>query len=189
MQTRPHVVAIGTRRTERMTAPDPKLLADVVPSKILDAWRAASATLARANIRHIVIGGLAVGANGYPRATKDVDFLIVADEAFVRHGGGVVTLNPALPISVDDVMIDYLAPKPGEEHLAAALTAPMGSFIDAPRLVYMKLRAGRHRDRGDVIGLVNAGLDVDATRGYLVANAPELVSDFDKLVEKAPDEV
>jgi hypothetical protein len=42
--------------------PDPGLLVDVV-AKVLDAWKAASETLIRAGVRHVVIGGLAVGAN------------------------------------------------------------------------------------------------------------------------------
>ena len=74
--------------------PDASLLVDVVAPRVLDACSAASNALARAGIRHVVIGGLAVGANGYPRATKDVHFL-VGNEAFHHHAGGLVTMNPA----------------------------------------------------------------------------------------------
>jgi hypothetical protein len=59
------------------------------------------------------------------------------------------------------------------------------SFLDALRLVYKKLKASRLRDRGDVAGLINAGLDVEACRAYLVAHAPELVAAFDELVARA----
>ena len=170
-----------------MTKPDPKLLEDVVAARVLAAWRVASEALTRAGVNHVVVGGLAVGANGYPRATKDVDFL-VGDDAFVQHAGGLVTMNPALPIAVDGVAIDYVSPRDGEAHLAAALSSPPGSFIDPIRLVYMKLRAGRLRDRGDVAGLVNAGLDVDACRSYLAANAADLVESFDDIVAKAASE-
>jgi hypothetical protein len=110
-----------------MTKPDPSLLADVVARKVLDAWKAAFAALARAGVRHVVIGGLAVGAHGYPRATRAVDFL-VGDDAFVHHPGGLVTMNPALPIEVDGVPIDYLTPKTGEEPLAEALGTAVGLF-------------------------------------------------------------
>ncbi len=170
-----------------MIKPDPNLLVDVVATKVLDAWKAASEALARAGVRHVVIGGLAVGANGYPRATKVVDFL-VGDEAFNRHAGGLVTMNAAIPIEVNGVAIDYLSPRPGEDHLAAALAASPGTFIDVARLVYMKLKASRLQDRADVAGLVKAGLDVDACRAYLVANAPALVMAFDDLVAKAAAE-
>lgn len=164
--------------------PDPNLLIDVVASKVLDAWKAASEALARAGVRHVVIGGLAVGANGHPRATKDVDFL-VGDEAFHHHPGGLVTMNPAIPIAVNGVAIDYLSPRPDEAHLAVALAAPPGTFIDPAQLIYMKLRAARMQDRADVVALVKTGLDIDACRSYLSTNAPALVAMFDDLVAKA----
>lgn len=170
-----------------MTKPDAELLNDVVAERVLSAWRAASEALGRAGVRHVVVGGLAVGANGYPRATRDVHFL-VGDDAFVHHAGGLVTMNPALPIEVNGVPIDYLSPRAGEEHLAQVLDSPPGSFVDAPRLVYMKLKAGRLRDRGDVAGLINAGVDVDRCRSYLDANAPELASAFEDIIAKAAAE-
>jgi hypothetical protein len=167
--------------------PDPSLLVDVVAPKVLDAWRAASEALKGAGVRHVVIGGLAVGANGHPRATKDVDFL-VGDEAFLHHAGGLVTMNPAIPIAVNGVAIDYLAPRPDEGHLAGALDAQPGTFIDVARLVYMKLRASRMQDRADVVALIKTGQDVDACRAYLLSNAPALVAAFDDLVMKAGSE-
>lgn len=167
--------------------PDASLLVDVVAPRVLEAWTAASDALGRAGVRHVVIGGLAVGANGYPRATKDVDFL-VGDEAFRHHAGGLVTMNPALPIEVNGVPIDYLSPRPGEEHLAAVLDEPPGSFIDVARLVYLKLKASRLQDRADVGGLVKTGLDVDACRAYLAAHAPALVARLDAIVTEAASE-
>lgn len=167
-----------------MAKPDPQLLVDVVAEKVLDAWRIAAEALRRAGIRHIVIGGLAVGANGYPRATKDVDFL-VGDDAFKHHEGGLVTMNPALPIEVNGVPIDYLSPQKGEEHLAEVLAEPFNSIIDAPRLVYMKLKASRLRDRTDVVELIKRGLDVEACRAYLTARAPALVAAFEDSVAHA----
>lgn len=133
-----------------------------------------------------MIGGLAVGANGYPRTTRNVDFL-VGDEAFNHHAGGLVTMNAAIPIEVNGVAIDYLSVRPGEDHLAAAL-AKSGTIIDAARLVYMKIKASRLQDRADVAGLVKAGLDVDACRAYLATNAAALVISFDELVAKAAAE-
>ena len=164
-----------------MTRPDPALLADVVAGKVLEAWRIASEALGRAGIRHILVGGLAVGANGYPRATRDVDFL-VGDEAFKHHAGGLVTMNPALPIEVNGVAIDYLSPRDDEGHLAEALAEPTNAIIDAARLVYMKLRASRLRDRTDVVELIKRGLDVGACRVYLVAHAPALIAAFEDAV-------
>ena len=167
-----------------MRKQDSNLLVDVVGTEVLDAWKVASEALVRAGVRHVVIGGLAVSAHGHPSARKAVDFL-VGEEAFHHHPGGLVTMNPAIPIAVNGVAIDYLSPRPDEGHLASALAASPGTFIDVARLVYMKLKASRMQDRADVVGLVKAGLDVDACRGYLLANAPALVTAFDDLVAKA----
>lgn len=149
--------------------------------------RVASRALTALGIRHVVVGGLAVGANGNPRATKDVDFL-VGDEAFEKHPGNFVTMRPGVPIQIDGVMIDLLSATEGEEHLAAALAAAPGSAIDAPRLIYMKLKSPRQKARVDVIELVKAGVEIDVCRDYLAANAPQLVAAFNDAVAKAATE-
>ncbi len=170
-----------------MTEPDLSLLDGVVAPVVLEAMRDASAALSRLGIRHVVVGGLAVGANGAPRATKDVDFL-VGDEAFEMHGAGFVTLKYGVPIQINRVAVDLLSAEPDEAHLAAALAAPLGSAIGAPRLVYMKLKAGRQKDRADVVELLKAGMDIEACRDYLTANAPRYVPDFEKAVGHAAAE-
>jgi len=167
--------------------PDLALLEDVVASKVLDAMKVASSALTKLGIRHVVVGGLAVGANGHPRATKDVDFL-VGDEAFERHPGGFVTMRPGVPIQVNGVAIDLLSIGDGEEHLATALETSPGSAIEAPQLVYLKLKSPRQKDRVDVIELVKAGIDIDASRRYLAAHAPQLVPRFDDAVAQAAAE-
>lgn len=152
--------------------------------EVLEAMQVASASLRSAGIRHVVVGGLAVGANGYPRATRDVDFL-VGDEAFERHPGGLVTLRAGVPFQVNGVAVDFIAPEPDEGYLAAALEAEPGSMIDGPRLVYMKLKAPRHKDRTDVIELIKSGLDVDACRAFLLEHAPHFVAELDSAVARA----
>jgi hypothetical protein len=170
-----------------MTKPDPSLLEDIVAPKVLDAMRVASAALARAGVRHVVAGALAVGANGHPRATRDADFL-VGDEAFEHHPGGVVTLRPGIPIQVDGVPIDLVSIGPNEHFLEAGLEAASGSFLEASPLIYLKLKAGRLQDQADVANLVKAGLDVKACRRYLETHAPDLVARFDELVSRAESE-
>jgi hypothetical protein len=167
--------------------PDASLLDDAVAPKVLDAMHLASRALSALGIRHVVVGGLAVGANGYPRATKDVDFL-VGDEAFEHHPGGFVTMKPGVPIQINGVAIDLLSVQAGEEHLASAFEAPMGAIIGAPQLVYLKLKATRQKDRADVIELIKAGLALEACRAYMAKHAPELVPMFDDLVAKAAAE-
>ncbi len=169
-----------------MTKPDLSLLTDVVAPKVLEALKLASEALALANVRHVVVGGLAVGANGHPRATKDVHFLI-GDEAFEHHGK-LVSLRAGLPFQVDGVAVDFLSPDADEPFLEAALGAPPGSVIDVAPLVYMKLKASRMQDRADVVALIKLSLDVEATRSYLQAHAPAFVTRFDDLVEVATAE-
>jgi hypothetical protein len=170
-----------------VTKPDPSLLDDSVAPRVLDAMRAASQALTELGVRHVVVGGLAVGAHGHPRATKDVDFL-VGDEAFERHAGGFVTMKPGVPIQVNGVAIDLLSIQAGEEHLTTALDAPMGSMILAPQLMYLKLKATRQKDRADVVELIKAGVDTAACREYLLAYAPDLVGMFDSLIAQAAAE-
>ena len=167
-----------------MVRPDPSLLAGVVAAEVLDAMRVASAALTRVGVRHVVVGGLAVGANGFPRATKDVVFL-VGDEVFERHPGGLVTLRPGVPFQVNRVAVDFISVEAGEGFLASALEAEAGSMMEGPPLVYMKLKSPRHKDRTDVVELVKAGLDVDRCRDYLSAHAPSFVAEFDDAVRRA----
>lgn len=152
--------------------------------EVLDALDTASRALQSLNVRHVVVGGLAVGANGFPRATRDVDFL-VGDEAFEHHAGGLVTLRAGVPFQVRSVAVDFIAPGPEEPFLAAELDAAPGSMIPGPPLVYMKLKSPRHKDRTDVIELFKAGLDVEACRRYLSEHAPAFVADLDEAVSRA----
>lgn len=170
-----------------MTRPDPSLLDDIVAPKVIDAMKAASAALSTAGVRHVIAGGLAVGANGYPRATKDVDFL-VGGEAFEHHAGGLVTLRRGVPFQVNGIAIDFLSPERDEEFLEVALDAPPGSILEAPALIYLKLKASRLKDQVDVIELVKASVDVGACRSYLRMHAPDLVDRFDALVARSDEE-
>ena len=167
-----------------MPRPDAALLEGVVAPEVLEAMKVASEALKRVGVRHVVVGGLAVGANGFPRATRDVDFL-VGDEAFERHTGGLVTLRPGVPFQVHRVAVDFIGAEAGEGFLEEALGAEPGSIIDGPPLVYMKLKSPRHKDRTDVIELVKAGLDLDRCRSYLAAHAPSFVALFDDAVRRA----
>jgi hypothetical protein len=186
MLVRPHLSIAGTRR-DRVTKANLSLLDDVVALKVLDALRAGSRALTDLGVRHVIVGGLAVGANGYPRATKDVDFL-VGDEAFERHSGGFVTMRPGVPIQINGVAIDLLSVGEGEDHLAAALAAPPGTVIEAAPLIYMKLKSPRQKDRVDVIELVKAGADIEECRRYLQTFAAGLVAAFDEAVARAAAE-
>ena len=170
-----------------MTKPDPSLLVDVVAQKVLDALKLASEALTAAKVRHVVVGGLAVGANGYPRATRDVDFL-VGKEAFHHHANGLVTMRPEIPFQVNGVAVDLLSPDATESFLEATLAAPPGSMMEAPPLVYLKLKSPRRKDQVDVIEMIKGGIDTRGCRDYLVANAPAFVAAFDEAIALADRE-
>jgi hypothetical protein len=72
--------------------------------------------------------------------------------------------------------------------LARVLEAPMGSMIEAPQLVYLKLKSPRLKDRADIVELIKAGIDVDACRAYPQANAPNLTALFEDSVARAAAE-
>lgn len=170
-----------------MAKPDLSVVEDVVAPRVVEAMRTTSRLLTELGVRHVVVGGLAVGANGYPRATKDVDFL-VSNDAFLTKPGGIVLLAPGIPFQVDGVAVDYLVAAADETHLAEALEGSFGAALDAPRLIYMKLKANRLRDQLDVVELVKAGVDRDACRSYLMKNARDLVELFDRYARQAAAE-
>ncbi|MEI7892668.1 MAG: hypothetical protein WCI05_06230 [Myxococcales bacterium] len=171
--------------------PDLSLLEGVVAPRILDALRTASAQLSKVGIRHALVGGLAVGAHGHPRATKDVDFL-VGEEAFVHHGGGLVTIAPGVPVQVGDVAVDPISIAPGEQHLDAAVAKPVMSegipIAPIEALFYLKLKSPRRKDSADIVELVKAGIATAPVRRYLEQTAPDMIDKFDMLVSEATAE-
>lgn len=166
--------------------PDLSLLDDTVAPRILDAMRAASARLMELGVRHVLVGGLAVGAWGHPRATKDVDFL-VGEEAFEHHPGGLVTMKYGVPIQVGGVAVDLLSATANQWEDALAITTTSAVVPVAPiaTLVYLKLKSPRPKDLVDVMELVRVGIDRDAVRAELVARSPELVDKWDRAVSEA----
>jgi hypothetical protein len=168
------------------TVPDLSLLKGVVAPEILAAMENASAQLARAGVRHALVGALAVGAWGYPRASKDVDFL-VGDEAFLHHPGGIVSMAPGVPISSGGVAVDHLGILGHERHLEAALTDPADRAVPiAPlgALVYLELKSPRRRDDADVVELLRVNAP-GPVRRYLQTHAPELLDKFDALAAES----
>ena len=171
--------------------PDLSLLTGVVAPEILSAMRAAAAKFASSGIRHALAGALAVGAYGYPRASKDVDF-VVGDEAFTVHDGGIVTVNPGVPIRVGQIVVDPISVGPDEPHLTEALQrAPVSGgipILPVEALVYMKLKSPRRKDAADVVELVKAGVDTAKIGDYLARHAPGLTGKFKTLVSEAEAE-
>lgn len=150
-------------------------------------WEAHRA-LTEAGVPHAVVGGLAVGAHGFPRPTRDLDFL-VGDEAFVTHGA-IVTFAPNVPYAIGKIAVDYLSPMDDIERQViddarAALKTGAVVVVPAYVVVAMKLRSGRARDRLDVIELIKAGIDVRETKAHLADVAPQHLAPFDRMVVEA----
>jgi hypothetical protein len=159
---------------------------DVTSPEIAVAVREASRALRSAGVRHALCGGIAVGAYGRPRATKDVDFL-VGEEAFVKHGL-LVTMNPAVPTKVGTVPVDSVPLEPHLRALEPILDAPAESegvpVVPPEALIAMKLVAGRLQDQADIASLLeNGAVDPQECRAWLVARG-FAVEMYDELVRK-----
>ena len=154
-------------------------LSEVVAPAVLRDAHLIGELLTRLRIPHALIGGLAVGLRGFPRATKDVDymvgpeafemttpFLVYRDELKDRVKMGVVDLL-AVPDAYPCLADELGLPAPGTVHVIAPAA-----------LVLMKLSAGRAQDLADVSRLLAAGLDPDEVADYLVDNAPSLLVKF-----------
>jgi hypothetical protein len=164
---------------------DVTLLDDTVASTILDAMRTASARLRELGVRHVLVGGLAVGAWGHPRATKDVDFL-VGEEAFEHHEGGLVTLKYGVPIQVGSVAVDLLSASSNNREDALQDLPPGGVPVaPLPVLIQLKLSSPRPKDLVDVLELIRLGIDRDVVRADLLLRAPQLVEKWDRAVADA----
>lgn len=162
---------------------------DLVSPRIVNAAKVSDELLTKAGVRHVFVGGMAVGAHGHPRTTKCVEYL-VGEEAFVKHEGGVVTMHPEAPLMVGDVPIDYLSIGPGEAHLASAFeSAHMSEGMAVAPIevvIYLKLKSPRPDDHRDVSQLILFGIDEQRVRKYLAGNAPKrLLERFDLLVAEA----
>lgn len=114
---------------------------DVLNPRVLQAVRAGHEALDRLSVRHVLVGGLAVGVYGCVRVMKGVDFL-VGPEAF-EQSGVLVSFRPGVPLSAEGVPIDsILAPVEHEAVLGEAVADPRvvdGIPVIRPEaLIYMK---------------------------------------------------
>jgi hypothetical protein len=177
-----------SRVREGPPGPDLKPVADAVSEKVWRAMIDASKSLRSLHIRHALVGGLAVGAHGWPRATRDVDFL-VDDSAWSKTESGVVILRAGIPVEAHGIAVDTISVRDDERHLLHAIeTAEISEgipVISVEALVYLKLASPRSQDRQDVLHLVRAGTDLGRVRRYLTAHAPNLSEKFETVVEEA----
>jgi hypothetical protein len=174
--------------------PDLNRLRGVVAPEILAAAETASTKLREAGIPHALAGGLAVGAHGYPRTADDVNFL-AGDEAFGKHAGGLVMLKLPL-IAAGNVRIDFVSmdeSRGEKEQLRSAVENPPQSYqvpiVPLVALVYMKLKAGRQKDRADLVELLKRGrIEVAEIDHHLARHAAVLVRKGELIKEAAAEE-
>ena len=160
-------------------------LAEVVAPKVLLDAIDTSRLLARLQIPHALVGGLAVGIHGHPRATKDVDFL-VGTEAF-ETTEPILSYRDELTNIVRMGVIDLLSVPSKRPVLRASLLVPRAGelpVVDVRGLVLMKLDAGRKQDFADIHHLLDNGADIDGIGEFLAQHAPDLVDGFGLLLER-----
>lgn len=158
----------------------------IVAPEVLAAMRTADRILSRAKILHVLVGGLAVGAHGHPRATRDVDFL-VDDTAFVRRRG-VTTMRPEIPIEVHGVAIDTIWASFKDEHAAIGSAPSSGGGVRVAPIeviVAMKIRARSAQGNADIVELLCHGADEETIRDALNEFDVGLVGRFDQLADEA----
>jgi hypothetical protein len=172
-------------KRKRNGQPDLAAEFEVVNPTIETAARVASARLTELGVRHVLVGGLAVGAYAEPRATKDVDFL-VGQEAWPTSG---IIVSPifGLPFQVGKVAIDtLLAPgeAPGiEEALARGIESEGIPVAPAEVVLLMKLIADRARDRYDVAALLDV-VNHDVAREYVAKFGPDYIEALEAAIQE-----
>jgi hypothetical protein len=160
-----------------------ELGAAVSPDVIEDAIEIGE-LLARLSVPHALIGGLAVGLNGFPRATNDVDYL-VGSEAFARTSP-LLIFREELRNRVEMGVIDLMAVPDAYPCLLDQLAiVQVGEVhVIAPEaLILMKLSANRPQDRADIVRLIEANLEESKVAAYLAEHAPDLLNRFAELVD------
>lgn len=155
--------------------------------------------LAELGIPHVLIGGIAVGVHGHQYATQDVDWLVPRAAAFDctidADGVELVAYQPGVPVKVLGIDIEYVTPE-GPPFVLEAMKSALATSEATPKvivvvtaelLVWMKLRAGRPKDRTAVVELLRAGqIESHVVRTFLVAAGDEnVVARFDYAVQQA----
>lgn len=172
-----------------------KRITEASNPKILRAAREMSKILKQKGIAHALIGGLAVAAYGYKRATGDADFLISGDAQDQLAGDMLGGEVHGKTIVFKGVVIDLLFPSREQGFLEAEIQKAHTKnnngipTISQEALVYMKLIASRMKDNADIVELLKRGkIDKERVVKYLEKHRPDLVEDFEALALQAEHE-
>lgn len=147
------------------------------------------ARLEEAGIPFYVAGGIAVGAYGEPRATKDIDILLPLNEW--TKSGSLILVPPVDTSDLSKVELIVMPQQIQELESVAIDTAKKWedvSFVSPEVLTVMKLEAFRLQDQADIAALLEAGLDERAVLDVIEHLQPErqhsLLSRFKDVLER-----
>lgn len=123
-------------------------------NRLWSALQKVLAFLKPRGIQPVVVGGLAVQHHGLERLTDDIDILIdridydrLVDEGKIKFGQ--LKLLPGVEV---DVLTEGKDKNPGPEYVRDADTI----FPTFAGLMFLKLKASRAKDIGDVVELIKA---------------------------------
>ena len=165
------------------------------PTDVREALEVTHEALRNLGVPHVLVGGLAVGVHGFPHSTPDVDYLVEEDKAF--NPGVLLTFRNGIPIRSGKVDIDYLTVEGPEvvkrkmwECLERAARNPEEVVVAPPDLLtFMKLKAGRAKDKSAIVELLKAGMDVKPVRAFLEEAADsDVLARFEGCVTNALEE-
>jgi len=183
-----------------------------LPGRYGRVVRAIDRVLSLVGCQAVVGGGWAVWRHGYVgRVTQDVDIVLaresLAEFLKVASVSGFDVLVgepgrwPKLRHRETDVQVDVLpeGEHPGIPSSLAPTTIPSPAELGAvgtslqyatlPRLIELKLAAGRLKDLADVLELIRANpAQIDALRDHLLTVHGNYVEEFDRLVVRAGSE-
>lgn len=133
-------------------------------------------TFNKHGVEYVVVGAHAVGWHGYPRATKDIDFLVRPTKenaarviaALNDFGFGFLGVSESDLLSPDKIIqlgsppnrVDILSAIDGVEtekvwknRVKGSFRGQSVSYIDKDQLIINKLKVGRSQDQSDVRSL------------------------------------
>lgn len=178
------------------------------PDALLSAAETVAAILKEHEIDAVIIGAVALAAHHYVRQTEDLDLGINAPlpklrqltEAFLQAGfqaelrepgtedplGGVIDVRGSFGLVQIVNFADRFPAVIDDAVRSSTVVAREGSalcLVPIPHLIALKLYAGGHKSKADIIELIarNPGLDLEAVRnlcaGYRLSGIDELIDE------------
>lgn len=178
------------------------------PEKLLQTAEAILAILARHHVDAVVIGAVALAAHHYVRQTDDLDLGVTADlptlravvaslreaglEPELREPDGADPLGGVIDVSGPFGLVQIISyagrfPAVIEDAVRlSTLVVRDGSplkIVPIPHLIALKLYAGGHKSKADIVELLvrNPGLDLDDVRAvcaqYRLDGIEELIAE------------